>query len=48
MSVFAKVVEMGSFTAVAQHLQLSVSAVSQTVARLEEELQVRLLTRSMA
>lgn len=46
MSVFAKVVEMGSFTAAAQHLQLSVSAVSQTVARLEDELQVKLLNRS--
>lgn len=46
MSVFAKVVELGSFTAAAQQLQLSVSAVSQIVARLEDELQVKLLNRS--
>jgi len=46
MSVFAKVVELGSFTAAAQQLKLSVSAVSQTVSRLEDELQVKLLNRS--
>lgn len=46
MSVFAKVVELGSFTAAAQQLKLSVSAVSQIVARLEDELQVKLLNRS--
>lgn len=46
MTVFAKVVELGSFTAAAQHMQLSVSAVSQIVARLENELQVKLLNRS--
>ena len=46
MSVFARVVELGSFTAAANQLQMSVSAVSQTVARLEDELQVKLLNRS--
>jgi len=46
MTVFAKVVELGSFTAAAQQMQLSVSAVSQIVARLENELQVKLLNRS--
>lgn len=46
MSVFARVVELGSFTAAAGQLQMSVSAVSQTVARLEDELQVKLLNRS--
>lgn len=46
MSIFAKVVELGSFTAAAQQLQISVSAVSQTVSRLENELQVKLMNRS--
>jgi len=46
MSVFARVVEMGSFTAAANQMQMSVSAVSQTVAKLEDELQVKLLNRS--
>nr|WP_024966633.1 HTH-type transcriptional activator AaeR [Pantoea sp. IMH] len=46
MSVFARVVELGSFTAAAQRMGMSVSAVSQTVARLEDELQVKLLNRS--
>ncbi|ADM96509.1 HTH-type transcriptional activator AaeR [Dickeya dadantii] len=46
MSVFARVVEFGSFTAAARQLQMSVSAVSQTVTRLEDELQVKLLNRS--
>ncbi|WP_075182949.1 HTH-type transcriptional activator AaeR [Pantoea sp. 1.19] len=46
MSVFAKVVEMGSFTAAARQLQMSVSSVSQTVAKLEDELHIKLLNRS--
>lgn len=46
MSIFAKVVECGSFTAAARQLQMSVSSVSQTVAKLENELQVKLLNRS--
>ena len=40
MSVFAKVVELGSFTAAARQLQMSVSSISQTVSKLEDELQV--------
>ena len=36
MSIFAKVVELGSFTAAARQLQLSVSSISQIVARLED------------
>ncbi|QEM89565.1 HTH-type transcriptional activator AaeR [Kosakonia radicincitans] len=46
MSVFAKVVELGSFTATARQLEMSVSSISQTVAKLEDELQVKLLNRS--
>lgn len=46
MAVFAKVVEQGSFTSAARQLQMSVSAISQTVSRLENELQVKLLNRS--
>ncbi|WP_265555887.1 HTH-type transcriptional activator AaeR [Serratia grimesii] len=46
MSVFAKVVECGSFTAAARHLDMSVSSISQTVSKLENELQVKLLNRS--
>lgn len=46
MSVFAKVVELGSFTAAARQLQMSVSSISQTIAKLENELQVKLLNRS--
>ncbi len=42
MSVFAKVVELGSFTAAARQLQMSVSSISQTVSKLEDELQVKL------
>lgn len=46
MSVFAKVVECGSFTAAARQLGMSVSSISQTVSKLENELQVKLLNRS--
>ncbi len=47
MSVFAKVVEFGSFhPAAARQLQMSVSSISQTVSKLEDELQVKLLNRS--
>lgn len=46
MSVFAKVVEMGSFTAAARQLEMSVSSISQTVSKLEDELKVKLLNRS--
>mgnify|MGYP004706918425 FL=1 len=46
MSVFAKVVDLGSFTAAARQLRQSVSSVSQTIAKLEDDLQVKLLNRS--
>jgi len=46
MSVFAKVIEGGSFTAAARQLAMSVSSISQTVAKLEDELQIKLLNRS--
>ncbi len=38
MSVFAKVVECGSFTAAARRLENSVSSISQTVSKLEMSL----------
>ncbi|EKN3955971.1 HTH-type transcriptional activator AaeR [Yersinia enterocolitica] len=46
MSVFAKVVECGSFTGAARQLAMSVSSISQTVSKLETELNVKLLNRS--
>lgn len=46
MSVFAKVIECGSFTAAARQLDMSVSAISQTVSKLENDLQMKLLNRS--
>lgn len=46
MSVFGKVVEMGSFTAVANHLDTTVGNVSRAVSVLEEGLNTRLLQRS--
>lgn len=46
MSVFAKVVEMGSFTAVANHLDTTVGNISRAVTVLEEGLNTRLLQRS--
>lgn len=46
MSVFAKVVEMGSFTAVANHLDSTVGNVSRAVSTLEELLNTKLLHRS--
>lgn len=46
MSVFAKVAECGSFTVAARQLDVSVSSISQTVSKLENELQVKLLNRS--
>ncbi|WP_338628625.1 HTH-type transcriptional activator AaeR [Yersinia intermedia] len=46
MSVFAKVVECGSFTGAARQLEMSVSSISQTVSKLETELNVKLLNRS--
>lgn len=46
MSVFAKVVECRSFTGAARQLAMSVSSISQTVSKLETELNVKLLNRS--
>ncbi len=46
VAVFVRVVEAASFTAAAEALALSQSAVSKAVSRLEDELGVRLLTRS--
>ncbi|MDP9524069.1 LysR family transcriptional regulator [Pseudomonas putida] len=45
MSVFVKVVEMGSFTAVANHLDSTVGNVSRAVSALEQMLDTRLLQR---
>lgn len=46
MSVYIKVVEMGSFTAVANHLDSTVGNVSRAVSALEKVLDTRLLQRS--
>ncbi|WP_116141853.1 LysR family transcriptional regulator [Trinickia diaoshuihuensis] len=46
MSVFVRVVEMGSFTAVANHLDTTVGNISRAVSVLEENLDTRLLQRS--
>jgi DNA-binding transcriptional LysR family regulator len=46
METFVRVVEAGSFSRAAQQLNLGQSAVSKTVAQLEERLGVRLLQRS--
>ncbi|MBI3708936.1 MAG: LysR family transcriptional regulator [Proteobacteria bacterium] len=46
LDVFTKVAEHGSFTSAAQRLNMSVSAVTKTVARLEEELGAHLLNRT--
>ena len=46
VAVFARVVELESFTAAALQLGLPKSSVSRTVSRLEEELGVRLLQRT--
>ncbi len=46
VAVFARVVELESFTAAAKQLGLPKSSVSRTVTRLEDELGVRLLQRT--
>jgi DNA-binding transcriptional LysR family regulator len=46
VAVFARVVELESFTAAAKQLGLPKSSVSRTVSRLEDELGVRLLQRT--
>lgn len=45
-AVYAKVVELGSFTAAAEALKLSKSMVSRQISDLEDQLQVRLLNRT--
>ncbi|RKF47119.1 LysR substrate-binding domain-containing protein [Paraburkholderia fungorum] len=46
LQTFATVVDMGSITAAAQQLDLTVSAASRTLARLEEKLKTTLLRRT--
>ena len=46
LSVFAKVVEQGSFARAAERLELSTSAVSRHVAELEAHLEARLINRT--
>jgi DNA-binding transcriptional LysR family regulator len=46
METFVRIVETGSFSAAARHLNVGQSAVSKSVAHLEERLGVRLLMRS--
>lgn len=46
MTVFSKVVELGSFARAAERLEMSTSAVSRHVAELESHLQARLLNRT--
>jgi DNA-binding transcriptional LysR family regulator len=46
IAAFVRVVEAGSFTAAAQTLKVPTSSVSRAVARLEEDLGVRLLNRT--
>ncbi len=46
LSVFVTVAEAGSFTAAADRLGLAKSAVSQHIARLEQDLGVQLLQRT--
>src|SRR5690348_10066211 len=46
METFVRVVETGSFSAAAKHLNLGQPAVSKTVAQLEARLGVRLLMRT--
>jgi DNA-binding transcriptional LysR family regulator len=46
MAVFARVVEAGSFTAAARELETTTSSVSKRIARMEEQLGVRLLVRT--
>lgn len=46
MAIFVKVVESGSFTEAARQIALSVSSVSVIMARLEDDLQVKLLNRT--
>lgn len=46
MLIFARVVEANSLTSAAGRVQMALSSVNQTVAKLENQLQVKLLNRS--
>ena len=46
METFVRIVEMGSFSAAARHMNVGQPSVSKSVAQLEERLGVRLLMRS--
>jgi DNA-binding transcriptional LysR family regulator len=46
METFVRIVEMGSFSAAARHMNVGQPTVSKTIAQLEERLGVRLLMRS--
>ena len=46
MEIFVRVIESGSFSAAARDLDMGQPAISKTIARLEDRLSVRLLTRS--
>ena len=46
METFVRVLETGSFSAAARHLNVGQSAVSKSIAQLEDRLGVRLLMRS--
>src|ERR1700747_3912200 len=46
LMIFAKVVEVNSFSEAARRLKMPVSTVSRRIAELEDELSVRLLDRS--
>ena len=46
MTVFVRAVDAGSFSAAGRTLQMTPSAVSKQVSRLEQRLQVRLVNRS--
>ena len=46
MQIFVRVAEAGSFTAVADQLQVARSAITRQIAALEKHLRVKLITRS--
>ena len=46
MSVFVMVVEQGSMQAAAEKLQMTPSAVTQSLQKLEQQLQIKLLNRT--
>ncbi|RUO55393.1 LysR family transcriptional regulator [Pseudidiomarina homiensis] len=46
MAIFAAIIDQGSFTRAAEKLEISKSAVSKAITRLEAELQTKLLTRT--